>query len=212
MHEKIRLKDIRVNVPEGSSGDWHIEKFSVSKEDSKFDQLRSIFNGSSRYVSEGTYTRIRRGIKTIMSDTPDEIKDHYSPINSAKGEVLIAGLGLGVVIQGIYLRNTLDRIKKITVIEKSKDVINLVGDHYKKKLGDKIEIINDDIYDWKIPKDQKFDYCWFDIWDNICTDNLEGIKKLKYKFRYRCQSNEFWVEGLLNSIKKRNNSNKKWMY
>ena len=120
---------IDITVPEGVSGDWEVKHFTVSKEREKTERLRAIFASHGRFVPAGDYVGLYYKKTIVMSNTPDEIRDHYEIIHRAEGHVLLAGLGLGVVLQEIANKK---EVKKITVIEKSEDVIKLVADHYKK--------------------------------------------------------------------------------
>jgi len=192
----------KVDVPEGKSGIWSVEKFTVSEKDSEFDRLRAL-NPSSmgRYVAPGTYTSLKRGNKLIMSDTSDEIRDHIYFITRADGNVLIAGLGIGMVLNGVATQHG---VEKITVIEKSPDVIKLVADHYRAKpYGSKLEIIEADIFDWKPAKGVKYDHAWFDIWDDLCTDNLKEMATLNRRFARTVTNKGSWGHGLLKSYARR---------
>src|SRR5258708_655534 len=130
-------KDYKVNVPEGKSGVWQVEKFTVSAEDEKLERLRAMISFSSRgrFVPAGTYTALKRNGEIIMSDTPDEIRDHYDAIYEAKGHVLINGLGLGVYLQAVLNK---PEVEHVTVIELSDDVLKLVAPHYQAKYGDRL--------------------------------------------------------------------------
>lgn len=67
----MNLEDLKVTVPEGRSGPWTVDVFTVSEEDEKIQRLRAAFSHSSRgrWVPQGTYTRLSRGGNVIMSDT-----------------------------------------------------------------------------------------------------------------------------------------------
>lgn len=118
--------DYRVDIPEGESGDWSIRRIVVSEEEAKFDRLRAVisFSGGGRGVPAGTYTGLYHGNSVVMSDTPHEIRDHFGFILRAKGRVLIHGLGLGMCLAAVLKK---DEVTSVTVIEKSPDVIKLVG-------------------------------------------------------------------------------------
>ncbi len=191
------MQQYKVNIPEGTSGIWSVKRFTVTPEDENMERIRSTFSFSSRgrYTPEGEYTKLSRNGHIIMSDTPDEIKDHYSMIIEAKGHILINGLGLGVVLQGCLDK---PEVTHATVIEQSQDVINLVGKYYQDKYGDRLTIINEDAFTYKPPKGTKYGSVWHDIWDNICEDNLPEMKTLHRKYgryaewqgswcRYRCE-------------------------
>ena len=186
------MESYKVSVPEGESGLWKVEQFTVSKEDASFERMRSLFRGG-RYVPEGTYTRLTRGGRVIMSDTPDEIRDHSYIIRNAKGHVLINGLGIGMVLQACLEK---PRVTKVTVIEKSPDVIDLVAPHYRERYGDKVEIIQADAFEWKPPKDVRYGAVWHDIWDNICGDNLPEMHKLHRKYGRRTDWQGSWGREL----------------
>ena len=141
-----------------------------------------------------------------MSDTPSEISDHLSAVYAANGHVLIAGLGLGVVVQGC-LMDGVERygktVEKVTVVEKSADVIGLVAEHYLKRFGSRLEVVHDDIFTWQPPKGAKYDCTWLDIWPNICTDNLNDMKKLKARFSRRSQWLGCWSEADCRRLRRR---------
>jgi len=196
-HEKYK-----VDVPEGRSGKWSIERVEVSQKDSEAAGLRAMFQAGERgRLPPGTYTQLHRGRALIMSDTPDEIRDHLDPMRRAKGDVLIAGLGIGMVLHGVAQREDVD---SVTVIEKSEDVIALVREHYEAKpYGHKITIIQADIFDWKPPKGQTWDYAWFDIWDVLCVDNLKEMTKLHRKFARRAEKKGSWGKEFLRMMRDR---------
>lgn len=176
--------NIPVTVPDGKSGEWAVETFEVSKEDEKFGIMRSIFSSErGRYVTAGIYKRLTRNGEVIMSNTPDEIRDAYEFFSIAKGNILINGLGLGIVLKAILKKINDDgtfAVQKVIVVEKSKDVIQLVAPSFKDDV--RVEIINDDAMTYQPPKGMRFDAIWHDIWDNICSDNLKEMKFLHRKY------------------------------
>ena len=187
---------IKSDLPECSNSLWAIEKFEITNNDSEsfnsHEVISGLQGGSVRCVESGTYTRlVRKPCTTVMSDTPAEISDLFSLALNAKGEVLIAGLGLGIALDLVMQDKD---VNHVTVIEISEEIIDLVGDHFKDKYGDRLTIINADILEWKPPKDVHYDYCWFDIWDNICTDNLKDMTKLKRKYAKKAERKGFWAE------------------
>ena len=202
---KKNLRDIRVDVPVGQSGEWSIERFTVDEKDANFHNLRANigYGGFGREIEPGEYTRLLRGkgdprtfggATIVMSDTPAEINDLAYFVEMAKGNVLINGLGLGWVVEALFQKK---EVKDIVVIEKSKDVINLVKQHYYDKCPkDKyIIIVHADALEYKPQKGQRFDAVWHDIWDNICGDNLEDMKKLHRKYGKHCDWQGSWCRA-----------------
>lgn len=174
-----------VDVPEGVSGDWAVERFAVTPEDAARQRVRSIFSG--RHTPVGSYTKLTRNGLIIMSDTPDEMRDHISFRHAARGHVLVNGLGLGMVIEMV-----IGQVQRITVVEKSEDVISLVAPHYLAKYPDKVEIIHADAYEFGLPKGIRFNAVWHDIWDNMCSDNLPEMTRLHRKYGRRADWQGSW--------------------
>ena len=57
-----RVRDIKVDVPEGVSGDWAVKKFTVSDADASFHNLRASFH-SGRVIDVGEYIKLTRNGK-----------------------------------------------------------------------------------------------------------------------------------------------------
>ncbi len=167
----------QVEIPEGSAGAWVVQRFEISEDDIRFENMRMAFKGMGhRALRAGTYTRLMRGRTVVMSDTPGEMRDHWAPIRYATGSVLLNGLGIGMVLRNVLAK---DCVTDVTVIELSADVISLVGPHYD---DPRVTIIQADAMTWKPPKGKKYDVVWHDIWDDICTDNLPDMHKLHRRY------------------------------
>ena len=191
----------KVKVPEGKSGDWTVEKFTVSLEAAKLDALEGILHGSARHARPGTYTRLmcKGGWHPVMSDTPDEIRDHLFFIHQAEGRVLINGLGLGMCVKALLGKREAREVGRkyavqhITVIENSADVIKLVAPTLYKSYGKKrLTIIEADAFEWQPPKGERWDVVWHDIWPTLCADNLKSMAKLHRKYGRRSDWQGSW--------------------
>lgn len=184
----------KVWIPEGKEDGWEVVRFTVTEEEEKRASLRAVISFSSRgrYVPAGYYTALKHHGEIIMSDTPDEMRDFMGAIYKARGNCLINGLGLGVLLQAILEK---DEVKHVTVIEKEKAVINLVGNFFQEKYGERVEIVEADAFDYKPPKGVHYDMVWHDIWDNICVTNLPEMHKLHRKYGRRCTWQGSWCRG-----------------
>ena len=190
---------IPVNIPDGQSGEWRIDTFTVTEEGAKWHNLRCLMNGNYRAIIPGTYKRLSRGGYLVMTNTPAETRDHYPFISACKrlgGDVLINGLGLGMALSEIL---KLSNITSVTVIEISKDVIKLVGPNFKN--DKRVTIINADALEWKAPKGTKYSIVWHDIWDDICWDNLASMAKLHRKYGKRCEWQWSWCRNETHSLR-----------
>jgi len=173
-----RYQEHRVDVPEGVCGNWRVERFEVTPEAAQPEMLRAAFHGG-RGVPAGHYTRLMRGDTVVMSDTPDEVRDHLYPIRLAKGNCLINGLGLGVVVAGILAKPA---VKHVTVVEISPEVVFLVGTYYLEKYPNRLTIVLANALEYKPARGQRFNVVWHDIWDALCSDNLPEMHKLHRRY------------------------------
>jgi hypothetical protein len=162
----------QVSIPEGSSGIWRIEHFEVPQK--SIESMRLALSG--RGIRPGWYTRLVRGHSTIMSDTPAEMRDHYEFVKYARGHCIINGLGIGMCL-GAALKKP--EVTRVTVVEKSEDVIRLVAPSYE---DERVEIVHADAFEYKPPKGIRYGAVWHDIWDNICADNLPEMHRLHRKY------------------------------
>ena len=166
----------KVSVPCGKSGDWRTECFTISKEERVMLALRYGY----RAPSPGTYTRLMHGKHVIMSDTDAERRDHFAPVLEAHGNVLITGLGLGMVAQACLLKPEVDHV---FVVENSRDVIQLVAPHYHERFPDRFDVIYGDAFGYRPPRGLPIHTIWHDVWPNVCADNLPDMKYLSMRYR-----------------------------
>lgn len=178
----------KVSVPVGESGEWKVERFTVSDESAR----RSFSQYNGRGVTPGTYTRLCCNGSVIMSDTPSEMSDHRAPVKEAKGHILINGLGLGMVLLNCLIQ---EKVERATVVELSQDVINLVGPHYLETFGDRLEIIHADAFEYCPPKGVRYGMVWHDIWPTISAYNHEGMKRLHHKYGRRANWQSSWCKA-----------------
>jgi hypothetical protein len=173
-------------VPEGQRGRWKVERFEVSKEEERLERIRA-FSNAGRFVPQGTYTRLTRDGRCIMSDTPDEISDHFV-LRQFSGRVLIHGLGLGMALSYLLRKQG---ITAIDLVEIDTDVISLVGQHFQ---DPRLTIWEGDAYTFRFPDhaSRRWEHAWHDIWDDICSDNLEGMKKLHRRYGSKVLDQHSW--------------------
>jgi hypothetical protein len=199
----------KVNVPLGKSGDWAVVRMVVTPEHEAFEKLRCALNPQrpARFVPAGTYTALTRNGEVIMSDTPDEIRDHMDVIRAAKGHCLVNGLGLGVVAAAMLEK---PEVERVTVVELSPDVVALVGGPLKEKYGDRLEVVLADAFAYAPPKGVQYGAVWNDIWDNISKGNLPGMRRLKAKYAGKCEWQGCWQEDGCRGQVKRMKSGQGW--
>lgn len=194
--EQYRMyKKYRVTVPVGKSGPWCVRHFETEM---GLSYLRHARDG--RPCGIGKFTALshdQRGM--VMSDTCPEVDDlRRTCLYRLRGDVLISGLGLGMVAHMLTrLPELSEHVNSITIIEKDADVIKLCADHYRK--DKRIEIIHADTFAWVPPKGAHYDAAWHDIWDEMCGDYRPEMTTLRRRYqRHVAKGQQYcWGEAFL---------------
>lgn len=169
-------------IPPQSSGNMHIVKRTIPKG----TQLPLSFDDEREGVLYGQDTEVTMLIDgdatstattdIWMSDTPMEYYSMWELVARAEGpNVLVAGLGLGLLVHLLALRRD---IRHITVVEISPDVIKMVRPYLPKYEGLTIEVIEQDFFDfaWKYDMGKlrtvEFNTVIVDIWKDNSDDGI----------------------------------------
>jgi hypothetical protein len=176
MHEILK-------VGQSPCGRFVLDVFELSEEVVKMERMRAMFNRRNFEViglEAGTYVKLvdKHRSEIVMSDTGMEIYTNRNFVRNSNGNVLIGGLGIGYVLTEISKKES---VKSITVIEKFKEVIDLVLPQLPEMPN--VQVIHADIFEWLPEKGTKYDTIYFDIWNNITSDNYPEMKKLHSRFR-----------------------------
>lgn len=125
-----------------------------------------------------------------MSDTYDEFHDHLAAIFSARGRVLVHGLGLGCYLHCILSK---PQVTHIDVVEKNPDVIEVVSPYFKEYIDSgRLDIHQGDAFTFDWPKGTRWNYVWHDIWPSICHDHLAEHTTLLRSYGQRADSQGAW--------------------
>jgi hypothetical protein len=165
-----------IDIPEGTVGD-----FSVKHIHEKKDALLAttsartlIYGGHDGHaVSYDHPTRwheLLEGKGRWTSDLPIEQFQQRASIVGFRGRVLVGGLGLGVVVRMLMANRN---VSQIDVIEKSPEVIELVGKHVRRS-DPRVRIHQGDLGEflWTMGsqawrgKEPPWHYAFFDIWSS----------------------------------------------
>lgn len=170
-------------------GDWKLEKFTIES-----NNLMARMQG----ITPGTYVRLTHRGECVMSNTNMEKRTNMDFCINAHGDVLIGGLGIGMIILAIQDK---PEVKSITVIEKNQEVIDMVASQL--NFNEKVNIICADVFEWKPEKGVKYDVSYMDIWNWVNEDVYEKeMKPLKRRYARFLRSkqenpnryNKCWVE------------------
>lgn len=193
---------------------YKIDRIVLTENQVINEQIRSRLDNKS-WLTDGLksnfeYVRlIKKGEGIMMSDTPMERNTNENFIKKANGDVLIFGLGLGMVIIPLL---SAPEVKSITVVELYQDLIDVIYPILKNKDKDnKLTIVQGNCFEYHntIPKEKKFDCVYGDIWISISVDNYKEMKLLTQNWKYRINRNnpnsfiDHWCKKyLLNEIRK----------
>lgn len=187
--------DMAVLLPQSAKGCASVRHIVV---DSAGGRTVSYVYGEFKTPSPaGTYATLRIADaagqqQVMMSDFYYERETCVEAVERAHGDVLIAGLGLGMILHPVLSK---PEVRSVTVIEKFQDVVDLVS--HSLPADPRLSIILDDIFDWLPPEGRRYDMIWLDIWPDIEACRLAEMEQLQRRFRpYLNDSNPHcWMES-----------------
>jgi len=190
MEARINYTDLHTIYPkhELKSNTYTINSFELTEEQVGLERIRNFRNywAVAGLQANFPYVRlIKNGEGVMMSDTPMEKNTNFNFIQKANGDVIIFGLGLGLVIIPLLKKES---VKSILVVELYQDLIDVVQPILKQHdTENKLTIIQGDCFEVHklLPKENKFDCIYGDIWISICDDNYDEMKTLTRNWKNR---------------------------
>lgn len=212
-----RKYDGILDIPEGTSGDFSIthDVKPAGTELLSWNPRVALFGQRGESVTYAEPTRwhtLREGDGIWMTDLPIEQRQMDDLVRSASGRVLVGGLGLGYAVVALAAK---PRVKEIVVVEKSRDVINLVWPWTVQRVADlqlpcqKLTIANADLFDYLKVTPDRYPWGLFDIWqgDGETTFHtmVVPLRKLAYGIvrRVECWNEDVMRGQLLQGISTR---------
>jgi hypothetical protein len=186
-----------------------ISKFEVSIDKAKSFNLRKLMSGNSiSYIEPGRYIKLIVNGELMMSDTPFEQRTNMSFVCSAKGDVMIAGLGVGLILHNIEDKVYKGEVTSITIYEKYQSVIDLVSPQFSNL---PITYVCEDILTYKPSSDEKYDTIYFDIWPTVDYEkNLLEIRMLHNRWKSHKKSKDSWMNSWMKEYMQ--NERRKYKY
>lgn len=189
------LPYFKCEAPPGTSGDWLLERFEVREAPAPSDASPDTPDCALPRV--GTFSRLKRGDTVFMTDLYDEWFTQKIAIDQAcrlGGHVLISGLGLGVIVESIF-RAPASPVERITLLELSPDVIQLIAPHLLERYAGRLDIIQADVFTWKPPEGARYSVVWHDIWPNPqAPEVVPEMDDLERRYRPYCQWHGSWPQ------------------
>lgn len=132
-----------------------------------------------------------------MSVCPSEINSMREAIASARGRVLVLGLGLGYYAHAIAEKR---EVESVTVVELSREVIDLFERAIQPKLDfhGKLTLVQSDAIEFlRKTKVGEFDFCFADIWEGA-LDGAKWYKEiLPHASRLKGTEFAYWIEDAI---------------
>lgn len=165
-------KPMETILENAQKGDFKLERFYVEPSYAAF----------RLGVMPGTYIRLLQKNccgqeEVVMSNTNMEKRTNMDFVNNAHGDVLIGGLGIGMVVLAAQDKS---EVQSITVVEKHQEVIDIVASQL--PLNGKVSIILGDVETY-VPE-KRFNCIYLDIWNYINRDIYE-MSMYPLRMRYR---------------------------
>lgn len=153
--------------------------------------------------------QLKDGEGLLMSDSPQEMFLQYESYKSAKGKVLVGGLGIGLYATMIANK---PNVTEVVVVEIEKDIIKLCSPNPCSPEYKKIRIINDDIWKFLESTKEKFDYIYIDIhYSTGAMEYMHTVLPMRkiLKRRFSNTPTSFWGEDEMKAqyVPERDNKN-----
>ncbi|HIF9337691.1 TPA: hypothetical protein ACX6RO_001779 [Photobacterium damselae] len=182
-------------------GLWHLKPFKCGEVAGWW----SSFSDQATFNNGNNIALIRDSV-TVMSVTPLETESHLLPNYAARGNVVIAGLGLGMITINLLKKKV---VTKITVLEIDEAVISLypnVLSGADKQLwldsiaSGRLTVIKHDCLK-PISKETKtrignVDYMWVDIWNVIGDKDALSITQF-IQSQIKAKAVDFWTQEFI---------------
>lgn len=174
---------------------FEIVHYTLTKENLALLKFRDLINGRRESEGQEPGTVVQLCYKNgavIMADTEMERRTNRGFYIYANGDVLVGGLGLGMILLAAQAK---EEVNSITVVEISQEIIDLAAPQL--PLNSKVNVICGDIFTWYPPKGVKYDTIYMDIWNSVCSDNYSDMKRLNRRFgrRLNRENPDCWMSS-----------------
>lgn len=164
--------------PVKKHGSAEIVLYEVTQHDIMMGTIRAKthIDRQLAYTPPGKYVKLEINGRLMMSSTNMEFITNLPFLDHVKGDVLIGGLGLGLILEELRGR---DEVRSVTVVEKNPDVIALVAPTVRLDA----EIVEGDVFEWEPPLGKRFDTIYMDIWENATKEEDPEIRALRVRYK-----------------------------
>lgn len=141
------------------------------------------------------HTLTEGGLGIWMSDTPPELVAMHAFAQRARGDVLVGGLGLGIVVRYLAMN---PRVRSVTVVERERDVLDLIGPGLRRdvKVPVRLEHMRLERFLEKLPA-WPYGSAFFDTWTGTgvttWAQDVVPLRRLVWR-RFGARHVECWSE------------------
>lgn len=108
-----------------------------------------------------------RGV-IVMEDSRRELRKHLPIWLTARGRVLVTGLGLGCVVRGLLANPA---VEQIDVVEIDDDILRVIGPEFAR--DPRVTLHHDDALTIQFHPAARWDFAWHDLWTE--DEGLQGL-------------------------------------
>lgn len=153
--------------------------------------------------SRGTFLFVNDTV--ISTNAPDEIEGMQEFADNCCGDVLVAGLGLGIIVD-LLLNNS--KVDQITVFENDIELINMFLEN-NVYTNERVHLRFTNVF-WANAINTHFDFGFFDIWHDRKIKIWFEMELLKEKYAKYVDNIHVHKYDLLQKWRKENSEAKKW--
>jgi hypothetical protein len=205
-HETFKDKDFhKLRLPAAKSGSHEIRHIKKPKGTTlPTSSMRTAFLGQQPRcdLTFGYPTRwheLSYDGGVWMTDYPIEQIQHDVVLEPVFGDILVGGLGIGYAVRSLIDN---PEVGKVTVVEISQDVADLVWPYIEHQGGD-VELVVADLHKWLATEDPgTYDWCFFDIWqsdgESTFWEHVSPLRRLVQEGRF-CKDDRVvcWNEDVM---------------
>lgn len=171
-------------------GLWQIRRVDVNK----ISDIRCVLDYHFAKIGFSSYTLLHRSTwatlhlaygDVVMEDSRAELRKHLPIWLSARGHVLVTGLGLGCVVRGLLAS---PQVEQITVVEIDRQILRIVGHEFKS--NPRVRLVEGDAFTVQLR--DRFNYAWHDLYTDGDVHLQVLHAALLARFHKQCEVQGAW--------------------
>lgn len=146
------------------------------------DQIKNFYSVTNEFENFSDVYLFKNN-KVVMCSIEFELLTNKPFIDNAKGDILILGLGLGMIVFPL-LNDPL--VTSIKIIENDDLLIQYIGGKISEYDTDnKVSIVSGDAYEYftNMNQNEKYDTIYLDFWIELNNENIEEVTSVKENYR-----------------------------